>query len=121
MASVVVGGLFNALAFVGFDFLFSKLNHSGYEAEIKRHNRVLEDLARTKETWYENEVAKRDRIQQLRMELSDAIVTLSIKQTISLDELGHIQTIQYNDMKFTRDPQLSDYYKRVSNGFYWTG
>ena len=38
------------------------------------------------------------------------LMRLSIKQTISLDELGHIQTIQYNDMKFTRDPQLSDYY-----------
>ena len=32
----VVGGLFNAVAFVGAGFLFSKLNHSGYAKEIKK-------------------------------------------------------------------------------------
>ena len=32
----VVGGLFNAIAFAGAGFLFSKLNHSGYEKEKKK-------------------------------------------------------------------------------------
>ena len=41
----VVGGLFNAVA----GFLFSKLNHTGYEKEIKRHNEVMEKLSRDKE------------------------------------------------------------------------
>ena len=59
MASVVAGGLFNAVAFPGVGCFFSKVNHSGYEAEIKRHNRALEDLARAKKAWYENEVAKK--------------------------------------------------------------
>ena len=34
MASVVAGGLFNAIAFPGVGFLFSKLNHTRYEAKI---------------------------------------------------------------------------------------
>ena len=35
MASVVAGGLFNAVHFAAAGFLFSKLNCSGCEAEIK--------------------------------------------------------------------------------------
>ena len=41
MASMVVGGLFNAFAFAGAAFLFSKLNHPGYQDEIKRHNLAI--------------------------------------------------------------------------------
>ena len=47
MASVVAGGLFNAVAFAGAGFLFSHLNKSGYEAEAKRHNKALEQLNTT--------------------------------------------------------------------------
>ena len=35
MASIIAVGVFNAVAFVGAGFLFSRLNHSGYEKEIK--------------------------------------------------------------------------------------
>lgn len=71
-------GLFNAIAFSGARFLFSKLNHTGYEAEIKRHNKPLEKLA----------IAE-DRIQQLREQLSDA--NAYINQTNkTLDELRSI-------------------------------
>ena len=52
----VVGGLFNAVAFAGAGFLFSKLNHTGYEKEIKRHNEAMEKLAKDKEKWYEQVV-----------------------------------------------------------------
>ena len=52
----VVGGLFNAVAFAGAGFLFSKLNHSGYEKEIKRHNEAMEKLSQDKEKWYENQI-----------------------------------------------------------------
>ena len=68
----VVGGLFNAVAFAGAGFLFSKLNHSGYEKEIKRHNEALEKLARDKEKWYENQVKRKEEIEKLRQQLSDA-------------------------------------------------
>ena len=48
-----IWGLFNAVAFAGTGFLFSKLNHTGYEKEIKRHNEAMEKLAKDKEKWYE--------------------------------------------------------------------
>ena len=72
MASVVVGGLFTAVAFAGAGFLFRKLNHGGYEDEMKRHNKALEKLAKAKEKWYERQVEKKNRIAILRQELADA-------------------------------------------------
>ena len=68
----VVGGLFNAVAFAGAGFLFSKLNHNGYEKEIKRHNLVMEKLARDKEKWYQKQVERKEELEKLREELSDA-------------------------------------------------
>ena len=70
--NLVAGGIFNAVAFAGAGFLFSKLNHRGYEDEIKRHNKAIEKLTKAKEAWYEREVARKDRMAQLRLELSDA-------------------------------------------------
>ena len=35
MASVVAIGIFNAVAFAGAGHLFNRLNHNGYENEIK--------------------------------------------------------------------------------------
>ena len=55
----VVGGLFNAVAFAGAGFLFSKLNHRGYEEEIKRHNEAMEKLSRDKEIWYEKQMKRK--------------------------------------------------------------
>ena len=55
------------MAFAAAEILFSKLNHTGYEAKITRHNEALEDLAKAKEAWYENEVAKKDKIEQVTM------------------------------------------------------
>ena len=42
MANLIVGSLFNAVAFSGAVYLFSKLSKRGYEDEIKRHNKSLE-------------------------------------------------------------------------------
>ena len=55
----VVGGLFNAVAFAGAGFLFSKLNHSGYEKEIKRHNEAMEKLSKDKEIWYQKQMERK--------------------------------------------------------------
>ena len=63
-------GLFNAVAFAGAGYLFSKLNHHGYSEEISRHNH--EQLAKAKQEWYENEVARKDHIAQLELELKKA-------------------------------------------------
>ena len=72
MTSVVAGGIFNAVAFAGAGFLFSKLNHTGYEDEIKRHNKALEDLAKAKQAWTERETARKNKILRLRIERADA-------------------------------------------------
>ena len=74
MASVIGGMLqtvFAGLAFADSGYLFKMLDKNGYEDKIKRHNKALEELAASKEKFYENEVKQRDRIQQLRQELSD--------------------------------------------------
>ena len=68
----VVGGLFNAVAFAGDGFLFSKLNHSGYEKEIKRHNLAIEKLTRDKENWFEKQMERKEYLEKLRQQLSDA-------------------------------------------------
>ena len=72
MTSVVAGGIFNAVAFAGAGFLFSKLNHNGYEDEMKRHNTALENLAKAKQAWTEREVARKKKIARLRLERGDA-------------------------------------------------
>ena len=68
MTSVVAGGIFNPVA----GFLFSKLNHNGYEDEIKRHNKALENLAKAKQAWVERETARKNKITRLRLERADA-------------------------------------------------
>ena len=72
MTSIVAGGIFNAVAFAGAGFLFSKLNHNGYEDEMKRHNKALEDLAKAKQAWTERETARKNKILRLRLERADA-------------------------------------------------
>ena len=41
------------MAFAGAVFLFSKLNHTGYEADFKQHNKA-------KEKQYKNEVRQKN-------------------------------------------------------------
>ena len=110
MASVVAAGVFNALAFAGAGFLFQHLNKNGYEGEMKRHNKALEDLAKARELFSENEVRVRDRIQKLRQELSDANADISHTNQ-SLELLRKIRTVTYNGTKFTEEPKLENFYK----------
>ena len=72
MTSIVAGGIFNAVALAGAGFLFSKLNHNGYEDEIKRHNKALEDFAKAKQAWTERETARKNKILRLRLEREEA-------------------------------------------------
>ena len=65
MASVVAGGIFKAVAFAGAGFLFSKLNHQGYDDEMKRHNKALEDLAKANQAWSERAFEKTNRALKL--------------------------------------------------------
>ena len=70
--SVVAGGIFNALAFAGAGFLFSKLDKEGYNDEMRQHNEAIEKLTKAKEAWYEREVERKNRMAQLRQEVQDA-------------------------------------------------
>ena len=54
----IAGEIFNALAFAGAGFLFSKLNHTGYGKQIKRQNEATEKLAKDKEKWYKEQVKR---------------------------------------------------------------
>ena len=72
MAGLVAGGLFNAIAFAGTGYVFHKLDKSGYEAEMRRHDRAMERLSAEKDKWYERTVEKKNRVALLRQRLQDA-------------------------------------------------
>ena len=109
MASMVVGGLFNAFAFAGAGFLFSKLNHSGYKDEIKRHNLALEHLSQAKQKWYEEEVSRKNKIEEKRRQLVDANKDINITNA-ALSALDHLNRIM-EKRSLEREPTLDDYYK----------
>ena len=112
MAGMVVGGLFNAFAFAGAGFLFSKLNHSGYKDEIKRHNLALEHLSETKQKWYEKEVARKNEIEAKRHQLADANADINITNK-ALASLSKALEYQINKLELEGkpEPNLNDYYK----------
>ena len=102
----VVGGLFNAVAFAGAGFLFSKLNHSGYEKEIKRHNLALEKLTRDKEKWYEKQMERKEYLEKLRQELSDA--NADINETNK--SLRNLKKVENEYQEEEKEPKLENYY-----------
>ena len=107
MASVAASGIFNALAFAGAGFLFKSLDKNGYEDEMKRHNLAMEKLTAAKQKWYENQVAKKNEIDLLRKQLSDANADIN-KTNKALDDL---QKITYENKTFKREPHITDFYK----------
>ena len=111
---MVVGGLFNAFAFAGAGFLFSKLNHSGYKDEIKRHNLALEHLSEAKQKWYEKEVARKNEIEAKRRQLADANADINITNK-ALASLSKALEYQINKLELeaseASEPNLNDYYK----------
>ena len=110
----VLGGLFNAIAFSGAGFLFSKLNHTGYEEEIKRHNEAMEKLSRDKEKWMENQIKRKQEMGKLRQQAIEA--NQDINQTNkSLENLGKIlNRVKYlqNEINVSKErkPKLENYY-----------
>ena len=109
MASMVVGGLFNAVAFAGAGFLFSKLNHSGYQKEIKRHNLALEKLSAAKQKWYEKETARKNDIELKRHQLieANADIKTTNKALAQLSVALHRATAEANKVS---EPTLNDFY-----------
>ena len=106
---MVVGGLFNAVAFAGAGFLFSKLNHSGYQKEIKRHNLALEKLSAAKQKWYEKETARKNDIELKRHQLieANADIKTTNKALAQLSVALHKATAEANKVS---EPTLNDFY-----------
>ena len=103
----VVGGLFNAVAFAGAGFLFSKLNHSGYEKEIKRHNLAIEKLTRDKENWFEKQMERKEYLEKLRQQLSDANADIN-ETNKSLINFKKVENEYQEEEK--KEPKLENYY-----------
>ena len=106
---MVVGGLFNAFAFAGAGYLFSKLNHNGYKDEIKRHNLALEHLSKAKQEWYEEEVSRKNKIEEKRHQLVEANKDINVTNA-SLKALDHLNRIM-EKRSLEREPTLNNYYK----------
>ena len=102
----VIGGLFNAVAFAGAGFLFSKLNHSGYEKEIKRHNEAMEK-------WYEEQVKRKEEIERLRQQLSDANADIN-RTNMSLKTLAEINNL-VKSLEQERDNLSHEYNTAAEN------
>ena len=119
----VVGGLFNAVAFAGAGFLFSKLNHTGYEKEIKRHNEAIEKLTRDKEKWYEKQIQRKQEMEKLRQQLSDA--NADINETNK--SLRNLKKVENEYQEEEKEPKLENYYtpskemKEYQNIFFLLG
>ena len=45
--------------FAGAGYVFHKLDKSGYEVEMERHNKAMEEFNKEKQKWYEKTVEKK--------------------------------------------------------------
>ena len=86
------------------------IDKSGYEEEIRRHNKAMEKLSAAKEKWYERQVEKKNEIQELCQELSDANADINSTNK-ALESLRKVQKITHEGKTFTREPEIRDYYK----------
>ena len=113
MAGQIGGTLFAAIAFSASGWLFHKLDKSGYNEEMKRHNLAMEHLSQAREKWYEEEVAKKDEMARKRAELQQSKADLSTVNK-ALDLLRNMNVV-YQDTEnkkytFQKEPQLKDFY-----------
>ena len=111
MAATIGGSLWAAIAFSGAGWLFHKLDKSGYDTKMKRHNLAMEHLSKAREQWYEEEVRKKDEMARKRQELLASRADLSTVNK-ALDALRKMNVV-YNDGQtkrtFTKKPELKDF------------
>ena len=108
MAGVLAEGLFNAIAFAGAGYVFQRLDKNGYEKEMERHDRTMENLSVEKENWYKRTVEKKNRIALLRQELLDADKDLDDANDALHDLRVALEDLQDHE---AREPKLQDYYE----------
>ena len=75
------------------------IDKSRYEEEIRRHNQAMEKLSEAKEKWYENQVEKKNDIESLRRQLSDANADINATNKA----LNQLHTTSAEDHVRTKD------------------
>ena len=111
-SALAAGGqsIFAAPSFAGAGYLFKMFDKNGYEKEMKRHNLATEVLVKAKEKFYEEEVKKKDKLQELRQEIADA--NQDIEQTNkALDRLRDFQSVTQSP----KEPKIEDFYSPSPN------
>ena len=105
--------VFAGFAFSASGFVMHKLDKSGYLDEVRRHDLALENLSKAREQFYQEEVRKKDRIEQKRVELQTAKADLNTVNH-ALDLLRNMDVVYKdtsgNKYTFNREPQLKDFY-----------
>ncbi len=109
MASMVAGGLFNAVAFAGAGYLFQKLNKDGYDEEIRRHDLALEKLERARQEWNQKDIERQEKMAALRQEKEKADADLKDINK-SLRNYEKATTLVFDGKKFTHQPHIWDFY-----------
>ena len=74
---------------------------------MRRHNNALEELAKSKEAYYENEVKRRDKIQRLRQQLSDANQNINTTNAA----LDNLRKVLARVSASRKEPTIGDFYQ----------
>ena len=109
MASMVAGGLFNAVAFAGAGYLFQKFNKDGYGEETSRHDLALEKLERARQEWNQKDIERQEKMAALRRERSDPDADFK-NINKALKDYEKVTTLVFDGKKFTRQPHIWDTY-----------
>ncbi len=107
--SMVVGGLFNAFAFAGAGYIFSKFNKDGYKKETRRHDLAMEKLARAQQEWNQKDIERQEKIAALRQERSDADEDFK-NINKALKDYEKVTELVFEGKKFNRKPHIWDFY-----------
>ncbi len=110
---MVAGGLFNAVAFAGAGYIFSKLNKDGYGEEVRRHNLALEKLERARQEWNQKDIERREKMVALRQEKKEADADFK-NINKALKDYEKVTTLVFDGKKFTRQPHIWDFYEPSS-------
>ena len=112
--TAVAGTIFTTtvaeISVAGAVVLIEMIDKNRYAEEMKRHNQALEELAKAKELFYENEVRQHDKIQELRRRVDEANEDM-VATNKALDLLRKIQSVEYKGKRFAREPHVDDFYE----------
>ena len=106
---MALGGLFNAVAFAGAGYMFSKFNKDGYKEETKRHDLAMEQLAKAQQEWNQKDIERQEKIAALRQERNNANADFK-NINKALKDYEKVTELVYDGKKFTRKPHIWDFY-----------